>query len=181
MRDRLNNRNQGGGSRHRPKDNRNRGDHKRGDSRRGPPHSGGLAQGASRSSHKDGGADSRDRDERDLRLQRMMTATQTKGQLISKCPYEKSVSSKIPTKIFLEFCPEIFCSFLGAAWKLFGIPGDLVSNTISKQGRLLEAQKATRKPPESYKRFQGRNPEIFSLVIWMKVSIHKEIMKLTNL
>ena len=84
LRDRLNNRNQGGGSRHRPKDNRNRGDHKRGDSRRGPPHSGGLAQGASRSSHKDGGSDSRDRDERDLRLQRMMTATQTKGQLISK-------------------------------------------------------------------------------------------------
>ena len=80
MRDRLNNRNQGGGSRHRPKDNRNRGDHKRGDSRRGPPHSGGLAQGASRSSHKDGGADPRDRDERDLRLQRMMTATQTKAE-----------------------------------------------------------------------------------------------------
>ena len=38
-----------------------------------------------------------------------------KGQLISKCPYEKSVSSKIPTKIFVEFCPEIFCSFLGAS------------------------------------------------------------------
>ena len=40
----------------------------------------------------------------------------TKGQLISKCPYEKSVSSKIPMKIFLDFCPEIFCSFLGASW-----------------------------------------------------------------
>ena len=40
----------------------------------------------------------------------------TKGQLISKCPYEKSVSSKIPTKIFVNFCPEIFCSFLGASW-----------------------------------------------------------------
>ena len=38
------------------------------------------------------------------------------GQLISKCPYEKSVSSKIPTKIFLDLCPEIFCSFLGASW-----------------------------------------------------------------
>ena len=25
-----------------------------------------------------------------------------KGQLISKCPYEKSVSSKMPTKIFLK-------------------------------------------------------------------------------
>ena len=39
-----------------------------------------------------------------------------KGQLISKCPYEESVSSKIPTKIFLDVCPEIFCSFLGASW-----------------------------------------------------------------
>ena len=29
----------------------------------------------------------------------------TKGQLISKCPYEKSVLSKIPTKIFPRFLP----------------------------------------------------------------------------
>ena len=28
-----------------------------------------------------------------------------KGLLISKCPYEKSVSSKIPTKTFLRFLP----------------------------------------------------------------------------
>ena len=39
-----------------------------------------------------------------------------KGQLISKCPYEKSVLSKIPTKIFLDFCPEFFYSFLEASW-----------------------------------------------------------------
>ena len=44
----------------------------------------------------------------------------TKGQLISKCPYEIIVSSKIPTKLFLDFCPEIFCTFMGASWKLFG-------------------------------------------------------------
>ena len=50
-----------------------------------------------------------------------------KGQLISKRPYKKSVSSKIPTKLFLGFCPEIFCSFLGASWKLFGLPWDLIS------------------------------------------------------
>jgi hypothetical protein len=36
---------------------------------------------------------------------------QAKGQLISKCPYEKSVSSKIPTEIFLDFCPENFVAF----------------------------------------------------------------------
>ena len=45
-------------------------------------------------------------------------ATANKGLLISKCPYEKSVSSKIPTKIFLKFCPDIFGSFLGASWGL---------------------------------------------------------------
>ena len=42
-----------------------------------------------------------------------------KGQLILKCPYEMIVSCKIPTKLFLDFCPKIFCSFLGASWKLF--------------------------------------------------------------
>ena len=36
-----------------------------------------------------------------------------KGQLISKCPFGVKTSSKIPMKLFLDFCPEIFCSFLG--------------------------------------------------------------------
>ena len=92
-----------------------------------------------------------------------------KGQLISKRPYEKSVSSKIPTKLFLDFCPEIFCSFVGAS--LF-----MILLTKSQ-----EAQKAFRKPPGSYKRFQGRNPEIFLLVFWMKLVFHKDILKLTDL
>ena len=47
---------------------------------------------------------------------RVSMAKPAKGQLISKCPYEKSVSFKIPTKIVLDFCPEISCSFLGASW-----------------------------------------------------------------
>ena len=33
-----------------------------------------------------------------------------KGQLISKCPYEILVSSKMP--LYLDFCPGNFCSFL---------------------------------------------------------------------
>ena len=81
----------------------------------------------------------------------------TTGQLISKCPYEKSVSSKIPTEIFLDFCPEIFCSFLEASWKLFGLPGDLVSNIINKEA-YRKPEKASRKPPERNKKIQGRNP-----------------------
>ena len=31
----------------------------------------------------------------------------SKGQIISKCPCEIIVSSKIPTKLFLDSCPEI--------------------------------------------------------------------------
>ena len=104
----------------------------------------------------------------------------TKGQLISKCPYEKSVSSKIPTKIFLESCPEIFCSFLGASWKLFGLPGDIVSNIIHKEA-YRKPQKASRKPQGSYKKFQGRNPEIISLLFREKLIFHKDIIKLTDL
>ena len=49
-----------------------------------------------------------------------------KGQLISKFLFGVIVSIKIATKI-LDFCPEIFCSFLQASWKLFGLSGDLVS------------------------------------------------------
>ena len=48
-----------------------------------------------------------------------------KGQLISKCPYENSVSSKIPTKIWISAL-----KFLVASW---GLPGDLVSNIINKE------------------------------------------------
>ena len=31
-----------------------------------------------------------------------------KGQLISKCPFGRKTSSKKPTKLFLDCCPEIF-------------------------------------------------------------------------
>ena len=53
---------------------------------------------------------------------RFLQQTGSKGQLILLCPYEMIVLSKIPTKLFLDFCPEIFRSFLGASWKLFGLP-----------------------------------------------------------
>ena len=70
----------------------------------------------------------------------------SKGQLISKCPYEMIVSSKIPTKLFLDFCPDFFCSFLGASWKLFGLPGNSVCDIINK-GAYRKPQKASKKPP----------------------------------
>ena len=43
----------------------------------------------------------------------------SKGQLISKCPFSFIVWTKL-SMLFLNFCPEIFCTFLGASWKLFG-------------------------------------------------------------
>ena len=56
-----------------------------------------------------------------------------KGQLNSKCSNEIILSSKIPTKLFLDFCPEILCTSLGAFWKLFGLLGTLLSNIIIKE------------------------------------------------
>ena len=145
----------------------------------------------------------------------------TKGQLISECPFGPKTSSKIPTKLLPDFCPEIFCSFLGASWKLLGAscrlpclwyyllipPGkcftcftktfanlttytgyltlkcpnkksvsskiptklfldfctafwaSLGSNIINKEP-YRKPKKAFRKAPGSYKKFQGRNPDI---------------------
>ena len=57
----------------------------------------------------------------------------SKGQVISKCPFGFIVWTKMPTKLFLDLCPEFFCSFLGASWKLFGLPWDLVCNIINKE------------------------------------------------
>ena len=74
-----------------------------------------------------------------------------KGQLISKCPFGFIVWTKIPTNLFLDFCLEFFCSFLGASWKLFGLPGDLVCNIINKE--------ACRKPAGSPKKLQGSPQE----------------------
>ena len=71
-----------------------------------------------------------------------------------------TVSSKLSTKLFLDFCPEFFV----ASW---GLPGDLVFNIINKEA-YRKSQKASRKPQGRYKKFQGRNPEIISLVFLSK-------------
>ena len=77
----------------------------------------------------------------------------TKGQLISKCPFGVKTSSKKPTELFLYFCPEICYTFLGASWKLFELPGDLVSNIINKEA-YRKPQKASRKPQEAPRKVQ---------------------------
>ena len=102
-----------------------------------------------------------------IALAKLTWRTHTKDQLISKCPFGITVWTKIPMKLFLDFCPEIFCTFLGASWKLFQLPGDIVSNIMIKEA-YRKPQKASRKPPGRYIKFQGRNPEIISLVFWKK-------------
>ena len=102
------------------------------------------------------------------------------GQLISKLPFGFIVWTKLPTKLFLNFCPEIFCTFLGASWKLFGASCRLPCLWYyipSPQ----EAQRASMKPQGSYKKTQGRNPEIISLVFMSKRWNQKDILKLTDL
>ena len=64
---------------------------------------------------------------------------------------------KIPTRLFLDFCLDFFYSFLGASWKLFHLPGDLVCNFINKEA-YRKPQKASRKPHLSFRKFHGRNP-----------------------
>ena len=65
-------------------------------------------------------------------------------------------------KLFLDFCPEFFV----ASWWLHGsslLPGDLVCNIINKEA-YRKPKKASRKLPGSYKKFQGRNPEIIGIL-----------------
>ena len=94
----------------------------------------------------------------------------TKGQLISKCPVGIIVWTKIPTKLFLDFCPEFFCSFLRASWKLFGLSGDLVS--------LQEAPKSFQEAPRKVQKISGqksRNNFVGIFVITIIPKGHFEI------
>ena len=52
-----------------------------------------------------------------------------KGQLMSKCPYEMIVSSKLLTKLFLDFCPENFLPSCGlpVGFFIYDITGSLKS------------------------------------------------------
>ena len=103
-----------------------------------------------------------------------------KGQLISKCPFGIIVWTKIPTKLFLDFCPEIFCTFLGASWKLFGASCRLPClwyYILSPQ----EAQRASMKPPGSYKKNSGQKSRNNFVGFLSKRWNQKDILKLTDL
>ena len=46
-----------------------------------------------------------------------------KGQLISKCPFGIIVWTKIPTKLFQDFCPEFFLASWGLSGSFLGFLG----------------------------------------------------------
>jgi len=91
-----------------------------------------------------------------------------KGQLISKCPFGVKTSSKVPMGLFLDFCLEIFVASLGIPGSVMGLPVGFLIYDIMYLLSPQEAQKASRKPPRKLQKFQGRNPEIISLVFWKK-------------
>ena len=55
--------------------------------------------------------------------------------------------------------------------------GFLIFDITKSQGSTKSFQEAPRK----LQKIQGRIPEIFSLVFWMKLIFHKDILKLTDL
>jgi len=54
-----------------------------------------------------------------------------------------------------------------ATKKFRGLPGDLVSNILSKKA-YRKPLKASRKPQRIFKKFQGRNPYNILIAIWVK-------------
>ena len=79
-----------------------------------------------------------------------------KVQLISKCLFGVIVW----TKILSGFLPWNFCSFLGASCKLFGLPGDLVSNIINKEG-YWKPKKLPGSPQKATKNFRAEIQKYF--------------------
>ena len=81
------------------------------------------------------------------------------GQLISKCPFDFTLSSKIAK----DFCPESFYRFLRNSWRIFrlSVPG------IPKKLR--------GSPQESTKNFSAKILTIIMLLFWSKRCLQKII------
>ena len=107
-------------------------------------------------------------------------AWKSKGQLISKCPFGFIVWTKKQRNYFWISVLSFFCSFLGASWKLFGLPGDLVCNIINKEA-YRKPQKASMKPPGSYKKNSGQKSRNNFVGFLSKRWNQKDILKLTDL
>ena len=80
--------------------------------------------------------------------------------------------------------------FWSSALKFFvafwGLPGSFLGFQQPSLFMILLTKspgspKSFQEAPRKLQKFQGRNPEIFSLVSWMKLIFHKDILKLTYL
>ena len=78
-------------------------------------------------------------------------------------------------KIISGFLPWIF--FL-PSW---GLSVGFLSYDITYLLSPQEAQKASRNPQEATKKIKAEILEIISLVFWKKLSLHKDIIKITDL
>ena len=109
----------------------------------------------------------------------LLGSAASKGQLISKSLFCVIVWIKIQQKHCKDFCPKIFCSFLGAFWKLLGLPGDLVS-IITTKAAYIKLQKLPGSPQEATKIFRAEILTLFLifvaiLVVTMTPKTHFEI------
>ena len=74
---------------------------------------------------------------------------------------------------------KFFIASLGLPGSFFELPvGFLIYDYLLSP---KEAQKAYKKPPGSYKKFQGRNPYNIFVAIWVQTMTPKDISKLTDL
>ena len=62
--------------------------------------------------------------------------------------------------------------FFIASWKLFGLPGDLVSNIINKEGYWK---------PKKLQKISGQKSRNIFVGILDETDFHKDILKLTDL
>ena len=80
--------------------------------------------------------------------------------------------------IFRISALKVFISSLALPENFLGFPVAFLINNDITQKVPKKPQKTSRKPPGRYKKFQGRNPEIISLIFLEKLIIHKDIYKI---
>ena len=68
-----------------------------------------------------------------------------KGQLISKCLFDVIAWTKIATKNCQDFCPEIFCSFLGASYQILRKPKKLPEGLRKQKKIIMKSWKKIRR------------------------------------
>ena len=104
----------------------------------------------------------------------------TKGQLISKCPFGRKTSPKKPTKNFWISALKFFVASLGLPGSFWGLPvGFLMYDITYYVPR--KPKKLPESPQVATNKISGQKSGNFSLFFWEKFSNQKDILKLTDL